>query len=73
MSTTTEIAAAIRQLPATDAWALAHELRDYLDDLWDAEIERDVNAGRLDHLVEKARAEHRAGQTRPLDEVLNDR
>ena len=73
MSTATEIATAIRQLPPSDAWQLAHELRDYLDDLWDAEIERDVNAGRLDALVEKARAEHRAGRTKPLDEVLNDR
>ena len=73
MSTAPEISAAFRQLPAADAWALAHELRDYLDELWDAEIERDVNAGRLDALVEKARAEHRAGRTKPLDEVLNDR
>ena len=73
MSTATEIAAAIRKLPEPDAWALARELRDYLDDLWDAEIERDVNAGKLDTLVEKARAEHRAGRTKPLDAVLNDR
>ena len=72
MSTATEIAAAIRELPATEAWKLASELCDYLDDLWDAKIESDVHAGRLDHLVAKARSEHRAGRTKPLDEVLND-
>ena len=33
---------------------------------WDAQIEQDERAGRLDALVERALAEHRAGRTRPL-------
>jgi cytochrome c553 len=33
---------------------------------WDARIERDAKAGKLDKLAEKALAAHRAGRTRPL-------
>ena len=46
------------------------KLRAFLDeleaDLWDAQIERDAAAGKLDHLIEKARANYRAGLTRKL-------
>ena len=45
-------------------------LRAWLDERaeaeWDAQIERDEYAGRLDALAERALAEHRAGRTRPL-------
>lgn len=34
--------------------------------VWDAQIEADARAGRLDALGEKALADHRAGRTRPL-------
>ena len=33
---------------------------------WDRQIEADSAAGKLDALAEEARAEHRAGKTRPL-------
>ena len=33
---------------------------------WDAQIEADALAGKLDELAEKALADHRAGRTRPL-------
>lgn len=33
---------------------------------WDAEIEADANAGRLDELAGNALAAHRAGRSRPL-------
>ncbi len=46
------------------------KLRAFLDeleaDLWDAQIERDAKAGKLDHLIEKARTNYRAGLTRKL-------
>ena len=32
---------------------------------WDAEIEADAKAGRLDALADRALAAHRAGRTRP--------
>jgi hypothetical protein len=34
--------------------------------LWDAQIEADAKAGRLDGLVAEALAEHKAGKTREL-------
>ena len=34
--------------------------------LWDKEIEADVRAGKLDHLINEARAELKAGKTREL-------
>ena len=33
---------------------------------WDRQIERDVRAGRLDALAEKALRDHAAGKTTPL-------
>lgn len=62
MRTVAEIREAIRKLPAKDAWQLAHELREHLDDLWDKQFEEDVNAGRLDHLIARARQEQARGQ-----------
>ena len=46
------------------------KLRAFLDeleaDLWDAKIERDAKAGKLDKLIVEAIAEDDAGQTREL-------
>ena len=72
MSTITQIREAIRQLPPEKAWQLAEELRDYLDILWDREFEQDVQAGRLDAVIVKARGEHASGQTRAMDEIIGD-
>lgn len=33
---------------------------------WDRQIEEDSNAGRLDHLINKALEDHRAGRTTDL-------
>jgi hypothetical protein len=33
---------------------------------WDRQIEADSAAGKLDHLIEEALSEHRAGKTRRL-------
>jgi hypothetical protein len=43
--------------------AFVDELR---ADLWDAQMEADVKAGKLDELAEQALAAHRAGKTTPL-------
>jgi len=34
--------------------------------VWDRQLERDVAAGKLDSLVEKALREHAEGKTKPL-------
>ena len=72
VSTVPEIREAIQQLPPKEAWKLAEELRDYLDVLWDQEFEQDVQEGRLDAVIERARAEHASGQTRSMDEIIGD-
>jgi hypothetical protein len=72
MSTVTEIREAIRKLPPRDAWKLAEELREHLDGLWDKQFEEDVKAGRLDSVIARAREEHTAGKTRPMDEIVRD-
>ena len=72
MSTVAEIREAIRQLPANEAWQLAQELRDYLDALWDKQFEENVQAGRLDQLIARAREEHESGKTRSMDEIIGD-
>jgi hypothetical protein len=72
VSTVTEIREAIRRLPAKEAWQLAEELRDHLDVLWDAEFEQDVQRGRLNTVIARARAEHDSGKTRSMDEIIGD-
>ena len=72
MSTVTEIGEAIRKLPPQEAWKLVADLREYLDSLWDKQFEEDVNAGRLDNLIARAREEHAGGKTRPMDEIVGD-
>lgn len=64
MSSITEIREAIQKLPAKEAWQLAEELRDHLDDLWDKQFEEDVKSGRLDNVIARARGEHAGGETR---------
>jgi hypothetical protein len=72
MSTVAEIREAIRQLPPKEAWQLADELRDYLDALWDQQFEQDVQSGRLDAVIARARAEHASGKTRSMDEIIGN-
>jgi Arc/MetJ-type ribon-helix-helix transcriptional regulator len=73
MSTVAEIRDAIRQLPAKEAWKLAQELRDHLGALWDKQFEEDVEAGRFDQLIARAREEHATGKTRSMDEIIGDK
>lgn len=69
----TEIREAIRKLPPKEAWQLAEDLRDHLDALWDDQFEKDVNEGRLDQLIARAREEHASGKTRSMDEIVGDK
>jgi hypothetical protein len=38
----------------------------FRSNLWDAQIEADVEAGKLDRLIAKAKAQAAAGRVRPL-------
>ena len=71
MSTVEDVTAALAQMPPADV----SRVRAWLDEqaeaaaqAWDDQIERDILAGRLDHLLDAADAEHKAGRTRPLED-----
>jgi ketopantoate reductase len=66
MTTAEDIEKAVEQLAPDElarfrAWFEAFDAAQF-----DAAIERDVRAGRLDKLAEEALAEHRAGRSREL-------
>jgi hypothetical protein len=56
----------IRTLAPDDVRKLADFIAELRADLWDAQIESDAKAGKLDRLAEAALAAHRAGKTTPL-------
>jgi hypothetical protein len=72
MSTVAEIQAAIERLSPTEKLALEKWFAEIQADAWDTQIEADIKAGRLDHLIAQAEADITAGRTRPLDEVLDN-
>ena len=61
-----EIETAIAQLPPCEAWNLGVWFADYQAKLWDAQIEDDLEAGRLDALLAEVDAEYEAGLAKPL-------
>ena len=62
----TEIESAITQLSAKEVAELMAWLQNYHDQVWDKQIEDDLEAGRLDKLLAEVDEEHRAGLARPL-------
>ena len=66
MATVEAITTAIAELPPEQVAQVRAWMDERAEAEWDAQIERDERAGRLDTLAERALAEHRAGQTRPL-------
>jgi hypothetical protein len=61
-----EIEKAILQLPAKDLDKLAGWLDDYRAQMWDKQIEEDLEAGRLDALLAEVDEEYEAGLSQPL-------
>ncbi|MBE9205430.1 hypothetical protein IQ244_02560 [Nostoc sp. LEGE 06077] len=72
MATLRELEAAIKQLPESDVRQLSVWLQEYLDDMWDQQIETDVVSGKLDKLIAKAEVDILANRVRDLDEVLHN-
>ena len=66
MTTVEEITAAIAELPPDQVAQVRAWLNERAEAEWDAQIEQDERAGRLDALADRALAEHRSGRTRPL-------
>jgi hypothetical protein len=61
-----EIELAIMQLPKGELKELVAWLADYHHQVWDKQIENDLESGRLDSVIAKAESEYQAGLARPL-------
>lgn len=72
MGTLPEIETAIKQLPESDIRQLAIWLQEYLDQMWDKQIEADVASGKLDNLIAKAEADIAANRVRDINEVIDN-
>jgi len=57
----TEIEAAIRTLPKGDLARFNQWYQDFIDEQWDEQIRQDVQAGKLDFLLDEAKKERAAG------------
>ncbi len=72
MNTRLEVESAIKQLPENEARDLARWLQEYLDEMWDRQIEADLASGKLDRLIARAESDIATNNVRDLDEVLRD-
>lgn len=72
MTTRLEVESAIKQLPEEEARNLAKWLQEYLDEMWDQQIEADLASGKLDGLIAQAEADIANGNVRDLSEVLRN-
>lgn len=61
-----EIESAITQLSAKDLAELMAWLENHHAQMWDKQIEDDLEAGRLDALLAEVDNEHEAGLSQPL-------
>ncbi len=72
MRSVAEIQSEIGKLSQAEQRKLAQWFAEIQADAWDTQIEDDVNAGRLDHLISQAEVDVAAGRTKPLDEILDN-
>lgn len=61
-----EIETAIAQLPASEVAKLAKWFEEFQARVWDQRLEQDVEAGRLDALMEQADKDFEQGRCEPL-------
>ncbi len=66
MSTVQEIERAIGHLPADEFFKLGEWFDDQRERLWDERIASDAKSGRLDFLIDEARAARKSGTLRPF-------
>lgn len=66
MQTVDSITTAIAKLPPDAVAQIRAWLNERFEQEWDAQIEQDERAGRLNSLADRALAEHLAGRTQPL-------
>ena len=61
-----QIEKSLAELPPADVAKLRAWLEAFAEEMWDRQIEADVKAGKLDKLVEEARADIKGGRIRDL-------
>ena len=72
MSTVAEIYTAIQELSLQERCELEALLHPFEDDEWDKQMKRDAAAGKFGALHDAAEAEHAAGKTIPLTDILRE-
>jgi hypothetical protein len=72
MSTVAEIYTAIQELSLQERCELEALLHPFEDDDWDRQMKRDAAAGKFGALHDAAEAEHAAGKTIPLTDILRE-
>ena len=72
MSTVAEIFSAIQELSLQERCELEALLHPFEDDVWDKQMKRDAAAGKFGALHDAAEAEHAAGKTIPLTDILRE-
>ncbi len=72
MSLLLEIKSVITRLSQEEVNELLCWLQEYVDDEWDRQLKVDAKSGKLDKLVQQARADIAANQVKSLNEILND-
>ena len=71
MSTVQEIKSAISRLSVEERAELIAELCGWSEDIWDRQMRSDAAAGKFAALNEDTGDAYRSGQTKPLDEIID--
>jgi hypothetical protein len=72
MSSVEEIKAIIPSLTLEERAEIMSCLNDFPDDEWDLQMKRDAAAGKFDEMNRQTDADHAAGKTIPLEDILNE-
>ena len=72
MSTVAEITAAVRQLSPAELRRVRELIEELEADHFDAALVAGAESGVFDDMLAKAEADHRAGKTAPLHDILRD-
>ncbi len=72
MNSLTEIKSAIASLSDDETSALLSWLKERLDDDWDKQIKKDSEQGKLNKVIQQAKAHITANRIKKLDAVINN-
>ena len=70
MTTRLDVELAIKRLPEGEIGNLAKWLQEYLNEMWDRQIEADLASGRLNRLIAQVEEDIAANNVRDLNEAI---